>query len=371
MKRLEYMLKHISPLVALISLFINIQLNACDLNKEVYARFIPGTIILEDTLKSQPCDSSVIKSEEVLSALTIFGATTIEKLFDDSDPAQIIDTNPAGIEIVRPSLYGVYKFDLQDSSNANALVSELDSCQDVIYIYQNGCISEFSEDPIDPQFYLQWALKNTGQTGSEGEDINATEAWNYETGSEDVIVAVVENYIQQYHEDLLGRVYGDNEVNVNNTHGTCIAGIIGAITNNDYGIAGINWNSKILSVHIPKYPNPVTDITPAICEAKDSGANIINCSFGSASDIFQEHQGFIYAYNNNIFVAAAAGNVLNQAYVDVYPAAYENVCAVSAVASSGLFANDYSNAGDFVDITAPGGDNFGTVSGILTTTSGA
>src|SRR6266704_2014072 len=132
--------------------------------------------------------------------------------------------------------------------------------------------------PNDPQFGALWGLNNIGQTGGvAGADIDAPEAWDTTTGSNQVIVAVIDTGIDRTHPDLapniwvnpgeipgngidddgngyVDDVYGydfynrDADPADDHGHGTHVAGTIGAAGDNGIGVAGVNWNVRLMSV---------------------------------------------------------------------------------------------------------------------------
>ncbi len=139
--------------------------------------------------------------------------------------------------------------------------------------------------PNDPQFGLQWNMKNTGQNigsvnGIIGADISAVKAWNIATGGltstgDTIVVAVIDggfdlthrdlNFWKNYHEIPNNHIDDDNNGYVDDfngwnpakgndslpviSHGTHVSGIIGAKGNNCIGVTGINWNIKIMPVY--------------------------------------------------------------------------------------------------------------------------
>jgi len=178
----------------------------------------------------------------------------------------------------------------------------------VEYAEENSIGHLCEVEPSDPYFGLQWALKNTGQgEATEEADIKATFAWDYFTGNPDVVVAVIDSGIIILHEDLwMENIYfnendpingqdddnngytddfhgwdfvdGDNCPNDGTGHGTHVAGIIGAKGNNSKGIAGVNWNVKIMVLRVADGNGDVTikRAVDALDYATENGAHLSN-----------------------------------------------------------------------------------------------
>jgi len=225
--------------------------------------------------------------------------------------------------------------------------------------------------PNDSLFGQQWYLKNRGtiEGSIEGADVKATFAWDYTKGSEDVIVAVVDTGVDYEHPDLKNKVIkGYDFVNIDsdpmddNGHGTMVAGIIGAETNNGEGIAGVCWNCRVLAVKVLNdeglgYYSWIAD---GIQYAVEQGARVVNLSLGGSTPSFILEDALSYATNNNAIVVAAAGNESSQL---LYPAAYSPKCiSVGATDYSDLRAY-FSNFGPNLDIAAPGVEILSTFPG--------
>lgn len=118
------------------------------------------------------------------------------------------------------------------------------------FLTQEYCIPELD---ICLPIGGQWGLYNT-----EGRhDIHAPEAWDIEQGSEDMTIAIVDTGIQSYHWDLGGRVLdgynvldGSTETDDDQGHGTFVASVAAANTNNEDGVAGVDWNASLLPVKV-------------------------------------------------------------------------------------------------------------------------
>lgn len=191
------------------------------------------------------------------------------------------------------------------------------------------------------------------------------EAWNYTTGSSDVIVAIIDTGVDTDHRDLSNKIsplsYNSNSNQVgieyvedDQGHGTGVAGLIAATRNNGFGIAGIAENVTLLVIkaNLPtegKFSDAA--VIDGIYYAVDNGADVINLSLGSYYLNPLMREAVKYADAHGVIVVAASGN--DGFTSPTYPAAYEEVISVSAVNSDGLLAS-YSNYGSTIDIAAPG-----------------
>ena len=141
-------------------------------------------------------------------------------------------------------------------------------------------------------------------------------------------------------------------------HGTHVAGIAAAATNNGIGIAGISWGARVMPVKVlDQYGNGwYSDIADGIVYAADNGAKIINLSLGGAAASQTLCQAAAYAQQKGALLVAAAGNA---GAAVLYPAACDGVLAVAATDRSDQRAS-FSNYGPEVDLAAPGVDIYST-----------
>jgi subtilisin family serine protease len=163
-------------------------------------------------------------------------------------------------------------------------------------------------------------------------------------------------------------------------HGTHTTGLTIATTNNALGIAGTNWNARIMCLRagyvgwnpsIQGYSGMLisSSTARAILYAQNNGANIISMSYGSTGPYSPENDALQSAWSNGLALFASAGNENNQ--VQHYPACYNNVISVAATDNADHKAS-YSSYGTWIDISAPGGDfNPGMVSTLPGNTYGA
>jgi subtilisin family serine protease len=293
-----------------------------------------------------------------------------------------------------------------DNAEAASVVAEYSRLPEVEYAEPNFEIEipDGFDSPLapvlphDPQFNDQWALANSGQRGGkEGADISATLAWATTTGSNKVVVAVLDSGVDYTHEDLAQNMwvrpanlapYQDNELGTaddlngfnaidnsadpmdENGHGTHCAGIIGAEGENDLGIAGVNWKVQIMPL---KFMNAggfgtTKDAVEAInyvIDRKKAGVNvrIISASWGSTQKSRALEDVIRKAYENDILFVAAAGNAsVNNDRSPHYPSSYNvpNVLSVAALDRNDQLAK-FSNYGvKSVAIGAPGVDILST-----------
>ncbi len=268
--------------------------------------------------------------------------------FTDADYSAEGFAEEYGVEYVStiPAI-GVHVF------RVNGDVEKLDGLPGIEFWEVNGTYEIF-DVPNDPFFSGQQNLPQ----------IQAVEGWQFSKGCPDVVIAVLDTGIAQRHDDLVGKVI--HHKNFSNStwpydrhgHGTHVAGIASAVTDNLLGIAGVNWYSSLMSVKVMNDHGTGTWdwIASGIVYAADNGADVINMSLGGRSDSLAVRQACDYAYENNVVVVASAGN--DPSWVG-YPAKHDSVIAVGAVRPDDTRAG-FSAIGDEVELTAPGTEIYGT-----------
>lgn len=296
---------------------------------------------------------------------------------------------------------GLEAIDDLDDASAETVAAQYRALPEVEYAEAVFEISADAFNPIlpkDPRFGDQWALLNDGSRGGKkGADISATAAWATTTGSDKVVVAVLDSGVDYTHSDLAGNIwlrpdnvapYEDKDLGTiqdlhgynaiensadpmdDNGHGTHCAGIIGAEGGNDIGIAGVNWKVQIMPL---KFMNAggygtTKDAIEAInyvIDRKKAGVNvrIISASWGSTQKSRALEDVIRKAYEADILFVAASGNAnTNNDRTPHFPSSYNvpNVISVAALDRNDQLAS-FSNYGvKSVAIAAPGVDILST-----------
>ncbi len=231
------------------------------------------------------------------------------------------------------------------------IMEQLNAEPFVEYAEPNYRIHAFDTVPNDPHFNKQWAHPI----------IDSPTAWDVTTGSTGVTIAILDTGIDPTHPDLAGKIVtgydfvgGDSNPRDENGHGTHVAGIAAAITNNGVGVAGVDWQARIMPVRILDREGGgwVTDMVSGINWARDHGADVLNLSLGGTFYSSAAQTAINQAHSSGILVVASMGNSGDG--TTQYPAAYNHVLAVAATNRFDSRA-PYSSYGNHCDVAAPGG----------------
>ncbi len=282
------------------------------------------------------------------------------------------------------------------SESVTNVINQLRANPD-IEIVEPNYIYRLNKTPDDPKYKELWGLHNVGQEstkgkkGVEGVDIGAEQAWDLQTGSENIVVGVIDTGVDYNLEDLKANMWkNENEANGikgvddddngfvddiygydfankdgdpldDHGHGSHVSGTIGASGNDGKGLVGVAWNVKIMALKFltKEGSGSLDDAVEAVKYATKMGAHLTSNSWGGGgvSEILK--QAIEEASAKNIaFIAAAGNDSLNLDQEPSYPASYKvaNVIAVSAIDNKGLLASFSSFGKKSVHVAAPGVD---------------
>jgi subtilisin family serine protease len=323
------------------------------------------------TLVPTGLNKSITLSHLLTEKLSNFQVQKVEKTFSDNGSENNSLSNIVTID---------YLSDI-DPQIAASKISKLDGELWAEPKYVDQVDAEFI--PNDPSYALQWNLQK----------IQAQQAWDITQGDTSVVIGIVDTGVQWDHPDIATNIWINNKEIPNNgidddkngyvddyrgwdfggldgtpdnnptedrsDHGTHVAGIASAVTNNEIGIASIGFKCKLMVVKATQdnIRNPTTGEPPLIYPwegvkyAIDNGAKIINCSWGGYSFSRANQEVVNYALSKGVLIVAAAGN---NNITDVhYPSGYEGVLSVASTGQEDI-KSSFSNYGYSVDVSAPG-----------------
>lgn len=248
---------------------------------------------------------------------------------------------------------------------------------DVAFAEPDFVFEAFDVVPNDPYFPQQWALTKIG----------APAAWSTQTNASDVVVAVLDTGIDFNHPDLAPNLWtnpadgshgfaarggvvtagGQDD----NGHGTHVAGTIGAATGNGVGMAGVNWNVRLLALKFLDANGSGSSsdailLLDRLVTLRQQGVNVrvVNSSWGGGAYSQSLRDAFARAEAAGILHVCASGNSnLNADLSPMYPAAFDLRGIVSVLASDstdrGASFSNYGRA--TTDLSAPGASTLSTV----------
>ena len=261
-------------------------------------------------------------------------------------------------------------------------------------------VVEAAAEPSDTFFPRQWGLHNTGQNitgttppvqGTPDADIDAPEAWDYTTGSEDVVIAVVDSGVELDHRDLSGNawqnpdevagngldddgnglvddvngwdfVFDDATPDDPNGHGTHVAGTIAA-TANDGGVVGLAWEARLMPLRVLDAfgLGTTAEIAEAFAYAGEKGADVVNASLGGPvkgdEDVDSSAVAAAVAeHPETLYVVAAGNDGENNDAAPQYPCniTHANLICVAASNEHDQLEGFSNYGATSVDLAAPG-----------------
>ena len=349
------------------------------LQEEEVAEYVPGQVLIRF--------KKTVTREQISDFYAEYGLSEKDNLDNDSLDAD------QGLRLAGVSV------DVDES-----LIEVLEGDERVAYAEPNYLLQINETPPSDPLFENLWGLHNTGQTGGTADaDIDALEAWEIGTGSEDVVIAVIDTGIHVEHEDFQANLWtnpkecprgvgkcvengvdddgngyvddfhGINAINNSGAllddygHGTHVAGIAAAAGDNRKGVVGVSWNAKILGCKFITAFGSGTTSNAVKCfnyihdlrNKQKINILVTNSSWGggSPSRALREAMGRV---DSPLHVASAGNSNSNR---KLYPAAYDldNIISVTATDHDDVYAGFSSWGEDWVDLAAPGVNILSTI----------
>lgn len=278
-------------------------------------------------------------------------------------------------------LQRTFLLEFSNKSKVMDIIRQLEATNAIDYA-ERVPLDKITLTPNDPSYPSQWEFSN----------IQASLAWNYFSTGSTIVVAIVDDAIERTHPDLAANIWinaGDNNTNGvdddgngyiddrngwdvadndNNPnppssafdHGTHVAGIAGAVSNNGVGVSSIGYSVRLMCVKSTNSSSSVTHGYDGVLYAAENGADVINMSWGGSTFSTTAENIINYAHSLGCVLIAAAGN--NNVSTVFYPAGYTNVIAVAATTSSDTKAS-FSNYGTWIDVSAPGNNIYSTTVG--------
>ncbi|HVZ67021.1 MAG TPA: S8 family serine peptidase [Patescibacteria group bacterium] len=345
--------------------------------------FISGLKKQEEVVKAKPVfypNAPYVADKLIVKYKNSYSLEEVNNLKGKLEKIGVVSQEPL-FDSKESSLSYFYVLTFRPGTDVKKVAQDLSKTPEIEavgadYIFKN------QDTPNDPDFAKQWDMVKIGMP----------QAWQITKGNNSVIAAVVDTGIDYNHPDFAGRKiikgkdfttcnqYQDNGDSVtclsvkqpdddpmdDHSHGTHIAGTIGAMTNNGIGVAGINWNVTLMAVKAmnSQGEGEVTDIIKAIKYSVDNGANVINLSLIAPvpcndNSVVGYQEAIDYAISKKVLIVAAAGNS-NQDVATTAPPSCNNVLVVGSVDPNDQKASD-SNWGSKVNIAAPGVSIWSTV----------
>jgi len=351
-------------------------------------KYVPGRLIIR--YKDQKMAQNIEKLNKK------FKVTSTRKFLKSSfniKKSEVLKEKKHSKKYLRYALDNIFILEVSPDADIHQMALEYSKCPAIEYA-EPDYVPELCALPndtyVDPNQNGTWS---TGAWGQEYEDlwglkkINAELAWDiaYSQPGSEIIVAVIDTGLDCNHEDIFANVWTNsaeltgetgidddgngyiddirgwnfyedsNNIVDNRGHGTHVAGIIGAVGNNEIGICGVSWNPRVMGL---PFGNSSVYTAEAICYAADNGADILNLSWHYSTHVSVIEDAIKYAYygaslsGKKCTVIAAAGNDSDDALKN-FPQSMKEVIVIGSSDHDDRRYID-SNYGPKIDVMAPG-----------------
>ena len=385
---------------SILSLFLVMLILSCFLSAEELGDYFPGRIVVcfsADAIRSNAGEIEVRRDAGTISTQfdwinelsTEFGITELRQMFQVKNR----DWNRDGVYLMN-----LFTIQIPDHSRTEELRLALESRPEVIFA-EFDPVLRMHNVPDDPLLNSQWAMKA----------IEAEKAWQFETGSEDVVIGIVDSGVKWNHPDLRANIWinpnipagitidwdkgqyigsdgteiimgwdfavrqiGDWDLEESNNpfqafpgnqHGTHVSGCAAAVGNNGIGVVGPAYTSKLMNTKhsfTNSQTNYIWNAYAGVIFCVENGAQIINGSWGGGSDSTYPNYVATFAKDHGaLFIVSAGNSNRDNETVNNFPANARDSYSVVATEVSDRKAG-FSSFGGNVGISAPG-------SGILST----
>lgn len=358
----------------------------------------PGVIRLPPGVERAAAREVQVAAAPVRRIFARHGVTKVRQLHSSwSAPSGFKVRERRKGDSIRPDeltdLSHYYVLDLPLATDVRAVVAELDKSEGIVLAEPNYRVFSLAAPlPNDPKFANNWGFYNPAQPNA---DVNAPDAWAIQPGRETVKIAILDTGIERSHPDFGGGAkiaaeydFVHDDANASPDldisapyHGTAVAGVAAAETNDGFGVAGLcggfgqGRGCSILAAKILGNLSIVQDVTEwlgltdlnaeAVNWSIANGALVLNNSWCNSEVNFTTHDSLRNAYQQGILVTAAMGNTepnkcgQSTASTQVAPAAFADILmAVGATNSSGNRVNIpgawQSAVGPHISVVAPG-----------------
>jgi len=377
------------------------------------SEFIEGEILIkfsdEIPLQKQAKTGTIISGNETIDQLLDKYVDNAERLFPGAkkESEKKILKAPNGKDFIKPSLHNIYKLKLKAGSDMFGFIEACKNIPGIEFAEPNFIFSIVSDKPVSPVLceseikhsFLSYQLN--GDDYSENRtivpddpfynqqwhlpEVSADATWDLTTGDTSHVIAILDTGVDWLHPDLQNKIWinegeilgnnidddnngfvddvrgwdwinPDNNPMDDNSHGTHVAGIAAAETDNGIGIAGVDWGARIMALKVfqSSGKGDIATICEGINYAAEKNATVINMSFGSYSYSGALENTLANAYSTSVLVAAAGndGAWIGPCFYcyPMYPAAFSFVLGVQTLDSFSNFDQDGPVYSDYPDL---------------------